>query len=202
MNWYLQAQALAKKDPELQALLDAYKTAEGEDKEIMKQAILAKIPVKAPVEPKVTTAEDGWTESAAIEVTAQVTTIDSKETEALHEVTLTLPMPSCGISVAYIRGALRNRFLRPYFLKNKVSGIKALATILVDESGIMETEHKFRHHNLPREQWNQDDFQMYAFEHCITSFPKANIMSLSALRDWLEKNPHGITTTLRNESDN
>lgn len=201
-NWYNKAMAAQKTNPQIAELLEAYRAAAQEDKNVVRDAIIALLPQES-TQPQPSAASDannGWTTTAALKITAEVITVLSDSTEKIHTVEMVLPKPE-NWSLAMVRSFYRRRLLPFYFRENGIV-YKAITKILTDESMIEETTEKFHYVNSPRSEWTQKDYQMFAIEKGLYSFPLPNTKSLGELRSWLDF--HGTqdeTTTLMPESD-
>lgn len=202
-NWYIKAMSAQKTNPQIAELLEAYKAAATqEDKTVVRDAIVALLP-EQPAQPQPSAASDannGWLTTAALKITAEVITVLSDSTEKIHTVEMVLPKPD-NWSLAMVRSFYRRRLLPFYFRENCIV-YKAITKILTDESMIEETTEKFHYVNSPRSEWTQKDYQMYAIEKGLYSFPLPNTKSLGELSSWLDF--HGTqdeTTTLMPESD-
>ena len=201
-NWYNKAMAAQKTNPQIAELLEAYRDAAQEDKNVVRDAIIALLPQES-TQPQPSAASDannGWKTTAALKITAEVITVLSDSTEKIHTVEMVLPKPE-NWSLAMVRSFYRRRLLPFYFRENGIV-YKAITKILTDESMIEETTEKFHYVNSPRSEWTQKDYQMFAIEKGIYSFPLPNTKSLGELRSWLDF--HGTqdeTTTLMPESD-
>lgn len=201
-NWYNKAMAAQKTNPQVAELLEAYRAAAQEDKNVVRDAIIALLPQES-TQPQPSAASDannGGKTTAALKITAEVITVLSDSTEKIHTVEMVLPKPE-NWSLAMVRSFYRRRLLPFYFRENGIV-YKAITKILTDESMIEETTEKFHYVNSPRSEWTQKDYQMFAIEKGLYSFPLPNTKSLGELRSWLDF--HGTqdeTTTLMPESD-
>ena len=201
-NWYNKAMAAQKTNPQIAELLEAYRDAAQEDKNVVRDAIIALLP-EQPAQPQpsaASVANNGRKTTAALKITAEVITVLSDSTEKIHTVEMVLPKPE-NWSLAMVRSFYRRRLLPFYFRENGIV-YKAITKILTDESMIEETTEKFHYVNSPRSEWTQKDYQMFAIEKGLYSFPLPNTKSLGELRSWLDF--HGTqdeTTTLMPESD-
>lgn len=207
-NWYMKAMSAQKTNPQIAELLEAYKAAATqEDKNVVRDAIIALLPEQEDPKPQQQmpqpTDQDeksNWVATSALKVAAEVITVLSDSTEKIHTVEIVLPKPK-DWSLAMVRSFYRRRLLPFYFRENGIV-YKAITKILTDESMIEETTEKFHYVNSPRSEWTQKDYQMFAIEKGLYSFPLPNTKSLGELRSWLEF--HGTqdeTTTLMPESD-
>lgn len=213
-NWYMKAMSAQKTNPQIAELLEAYKAAATqEDKTIVRDAIVALLPeqpaqpqpqqqmpqMAQPASPEMDEKKN-WVATSALKITAEVITVLSDSTEKIHTVEMVLPKPE-NWSLAMVRSFYRRRLLPFYFRENGIV-YKAITKILTDESMIEETTEKFHYVNSPRSEWTQKDYQMFAIEKGLYSFPLPNTKSLGELRSWLDF--HGTqdeTTTLMPESD-
>lgn len=201
-NWYMKAMSAQKTNPQIAELLEAYKAAATqEDKIVVRDAIIALLP-EQPVQPASPERDEkqNWVATSALKVGAEVITVLSDSTEKIHAVEMVLPKPE-NWSLAMVRSFYRRRLLPFYFRENGIV-YKAITKILTDESMIEETTEKFHYVNSPRSEWTQKDYQMFAIEKGLYSFPLPNTKSLGELRSWLDF--HGTqdeTTTLMPESD-
>lgn len=201
-NWYMKAMSAQKTNPQIAELLEAYKAAATqEDKIVVRDAIIALLPEQLvqPASPE-RDKKQNWVATSALKVGAEVITVLSDSTEKIHAVEMVLPKPE-NWSLAMVRSFYRRRLLPFYFRENGIV-YKAITKILTDESMIEETTEKFHYVNSPRSEWTQKDYQMFAIEKGLYSFPLPNTKSLGELRSWLEF--HGTqdeTTTLMPESD-
>lgn len=198
-KWYMKAMSAQKTNPLIAELLEAYKAAATqEDKIVVRDAIIALLP-EQPASPE-RDKKQNWVATSALKVGAEVITVLSDSTEKIHAVEMVLPKPE-NWSLAMVRSFYRRRLLPFYFRENGIV-YKAITKILTDESMIEETTEKFHYVNSPRSEWTQKDYQMFAIEKGLYSFPLPNTKSLGELRSWLEF--HGTqdeTTTLMPESD-
>lgn len=201
-NWYMKAMSAQKTNPQIAELLEAYKVAATqEDKIVVRDAIIALLPEQPaqPASPEMDEKQN-WVATSALKIAAEVITVLSDSTEKIHAVEMVLPKPE-NWSLAMVRSFYRRRLLPFYFRENGIV-YKAITKILTDESMIEETTEKFHYVNSPRSEWTQKDYQMFAIEKGLYSFPLPNTKSLGELRSWLEF--HGTqdeTTTLMPESD-
>lgn len=213
-NWYIKAMSAQKTNPQIAELLKAYNVAATkEDKTVVRDAIVALLP-EQPAQPQpqqqmpqiAQTAtpdldeKQNWVATSALKIAAEVITVLSDSTEKIHSVEMVLPKPE-NWSLAMVRSFYRRRLLPFYFRENGIV-YKAITKILTDESMIEETTEKFHYVNSLRSEWTQKDYQMYAIEKGLYSFPLPNTKSLGELRSWLDF--HGTqdeTTTLMPESD-
>lgn len=205
-NWYIKAMSAQKTNPQIAELLEAYKVAATQqDKNVVRDAIVALLPQQQ-MPQMAQTATPGpdekrnWLATSALKIAAEVITVMSDSTEKIHSVEMVLPKPE-NWSLAMVRSFYRRRLLPFYFRENGIV-YKAITKILTDESMIEETTEKFHYVNSPRSEWTQKDYQMFAIEKGLYSFPLPNTKSLGELRSWLDF--HGTqeeTTTLMPESD-
>ena len=189
-NWYNKAMAAQKTNPNVAELMEAYKVATTpEDKEAVKNAIVALLGEDAPAK------EEGGKEVDALEITAEVVTITSDSVETLHTVTMVMPQPA-DWSLNMVRSFFRRRLL-PFYFREKNVTYKAIVKVLTDESMIKSVKHAFRYNNTDQSKWDQQDYQMYAIERGLYSFPLPNNKSLGELRAWLMNHDTDETATLQ-----
>ena len=111
-NWYNKAMAAQKTNPQIAELLEAYRDAAQEDKNVVRDAIIALLP-EQPAQPQpsaASVANNGRKTTAALKITAEVITVLSDSTEKIHTVEMVLPKPE-NWSLAMVRSFYRRRLL-------------------------------------------------------------------------------------------